>query len=307
MIDINMSIFDIILVQPIFNILVFIYGILPGHDFGISLIIFTILVRFLMWPLVKKQLNQTKIMRALQPELSKIKAKTKGNKQLEAQLMMELYKEKGVNPFGSIGLLLVQLPIFIALFAVVRLITENPDNIDKYTYAFLDHLPAVQSAISDGFQASLLGVLDLPKHAIEPGSGAIYWPLMIMAVIAAILQFIQSKQLLPEPKEKKKLRELLKEQAAGKEVDQSEMSALVTNKMSWLFPILTFVVAIYLAGALVIYLMVTSLVAVIQQYIVLKKDETELDKISDKTKIRAENAQTAEIVEGKKGKKKRRK
>lgn len=302
-----MSIFDIILVQPIFNVLVLIYGLLPGHDFGVSLIIFTILIRLLMWPLVKKQLNQTKVMRALQPELVKIKAKTKGNKQLEAQLMMELYKEKGVNPFGSIGLLLVQLPIFIALFAVVRLITENPDNIDKYTYGVLDHLPAVQSAISDGFQATLLGLVDLTKHAVAPGSGEIYWPLLIMAIIAAILQYFQSKQLLPEPKEKKKLRDLLKEQAAGKQVDQAEMSALVTNKMSWLFPVLTFVVAIYLAGALVLYLMVTSLVAVIQQYIVLKKDETELDKISTKTKVRAENAQTAEIVEGKKNKKKRRK
>ncbi|HSE29116.1 MAG TPA: YidC/Oxa1 family membrane protein insertase [Candidatus Saccharimonadales bacterium] len=302
-----MSIFDIILVQPIFNILVFIYGVLPGHDFGVSLIIFTILVRLLMWPLVKKQLNQTKVMRALQPELAKIKAKTKGNKQLENQLMLELYKEKGVNPFGSIGLLLVQLPIFISLFAVVRLITENPDNIDKYTYHILDQLPAVQSAISDGFQASLLGLIDLTKHAIEPGSGVIYWPLLIMAIIAAILQYFQSKQLLPAPKEKKKLRDLLKEQAAGKQVDQAEMSALVTNKMSWLFPVLTFMVAIYLAGALVLYLMITSLVAVLQQYLVLKKDETELDKISNKTKARAENAQTAEIVEGKKSKKKRRK
>lgn len=302
-----MSIFDIILVQPIFNVLVLIYGVLPGHDFGVSLIIFTVLIRLLMWPLVKKQLNQTKVMRALQPELAKIKAKTKGNKQLEAQLMMELYKEKGVNPFGSIGLLLVQLPIFIALFAVVRLITETPDSIDKYTYGFLDHLPAVQSAISDGFQATLLGLVDLTKHAVAPGSGEIYWPLLIMAIIAAILQYFQSKQLLPEPKEKKKLRDLLKEQAAGKQVDQAEMSALVTNKMSWLFPVLTFIVAIYLAGALVLYLLVTSLVAVIQQYIVLKKDETELDKISTKTKVRAENAQTAEIVEGKRNKKKRRK
>lgn len=300
-----MSIFDVILVQPIFNILVFIYGVVPGHDFGVSIILFTILVRLLMWPLVKKQLNQTKVMRSLQPELTKIKAKTKGNKQLEAQLMMELYKEKGVNPFGSIGLLLVQLPIFIALFAVIRIITENPDQLAKYTYGFLENLPAVQTAISEGFQASLLGFLDLTQHAVQPGNSGFYWPLVIMAVFAGILQFIQSKQLLPQPKEKKRLRDLLKEQASGKEVDQSEMSALVTNKMSWMFPFLTFFVSIYLAGALVLYLLVTSLVAVIQQYWVLKGDETELDKISDKTKARAESAKPAEIVEGKPKKKRK--
>lgn len=301
-----MTLFDIILVQPIFNVLVLIYGIVPGHDFGLSLILFTVLIRLLMWPLVKKQLNQTKVMRSLQPELTKIKAKTKGNKQLESQLMLELYKEKGVNPFGSIGLLIVQLPIFIALFAVVRLITENASNISKYTYNFLEQLPAVQAAMNGEFIVSLFGLVDLTKHAIQPGSGAIYWPLLIMAVVAAVLQFVQSKQLLPQPTEKKRLRDILKEQASGKEVDQTEMSALVTNKMVWLFPILTFMVSIYLAGALVLYLLVTSVVAIIQQHMVLKKDESELEKISEKTKVRAEVAQTAEVVASKKGNKKKR-
>src|SRR5687768_7620928 len=138
----NMSIFDLLLVQPIFNVLVLIYGVLPGNDFGVSLIIFTVLVRLAMWPMVKKQLQQTKVMRAMQPELLKIKKRAKGNKQLEAQLMMELYKEKGVSPFGSIGLLLVQLPIFIALFAVVKLITDSVSNIGKYTYDVVEQLPA---------------------------------------------------------------------------------------------------------------------------------------------------------------------
>ncbi|HEU5188003.1 MAG TPA: YidC/Oxa1 family membrane protein insertase [Candidatus Saccharimonadales bacterium] len=301
-----MSLFDIILVQPIFNVLVLIYGIVPGHDFGLSLILFTILVRLVMWPLVKKQLNQTKVMRSLQPELAKIKAKTKGNKQLESQLMLELYKEKGVNPFGSIGLLVVQLPIFISLFAVVRLITENAANITKYTYNPLEQLPAVHNAINGDFSVSFFGLIDLTKHAIEPGSGVIYWPLLIMAVIAAAMQFVQSKQLLPQPSEKKRLRDLLKEQASGKDIDQAEMSALVTNKMVWLFPILTFMVSIYMAGALVLYLLITSAVAVAQQYWVLKKDESELEKMSEKTKKRAETAQNAQVVALKKGAKKKR-
>ena len=111
-----MNFFDLILVQPIFNILVVIYGLIPGQDFGVALIVFTIIVRLLMWPLVNKQLNQTKVMRKLQPELAKIKLKAKGNRQLEATLSMELYKERGVSPFSSIGTLLLQLPIFIALF-----------------------------------------------------------------------------------------------------------------------------------------------------------------------------------------------
>jgi len=301
-----MSLFDIILVQPIFNVLVLIYGLLPGHDFGISLIIFTVIVRLAMWPLVKKQLHQTKVMRELQPELLRIKKQAKGNRQLEAQLMMELYKEKGVSPFGSIGLLLVQLPIFIALFAVVSQITQNADNIAKYTYSFIEQLPAVQAAMHGDFNTTLFGVVDLTKHAVQPGSAGIYWPLFIMAIAAAVLQFIQSKQLMPQPKEKKRLRDMLKEQSSGKQVDQSEVSAAVTGKMIWLFPVLTFTVSIYLAGALVLYLLSQSTVAVIQQWLVLRKDQDELQKVSEKTKNRAELAQEAKVV-SKRSKKKRKK
>lgn len=290
-----MSIFDLILIQPIFNILVFIYGIIPGHDFGIALIIFTVIVRLAMWPLVKKQLHQTKVMRQIQPELAKIKAKSKGNKQLESQLMLELYRERGVNPFGQIGLLLVQLPVFISLFSVVRLITENHANITKYTYGFLQGIPGIQDAIHGQLNHYLLGMIDLSKRATEAGSG-IYWPLFILAVVAAGLQYFQSKQLLPQPKEKRRLRDMLKEQASGKQVDQAEMSAMMTGKMSFLFPALTFLIGMYLDGALVVYLVTGSVVAIVQQGRALRQDETELEKMSEKTKTKVKKAKTAEVV-----------
>jgi YidC/Oxa1 family membrane protein insertase len=101
--------FNTIVVQPIFNLLFVIYSLIPGGDFGLALIIFTILVRLAMWPLVKKQLHQVKAMRKLQPELVKIKKETKGDKRLESMRMMELYKKHDVSPFRSIGILLIQL------------------------------------------------------------------------------------------------------------------------------------------------------------------------------------------------------
>lgn len=296
-----MNFFDLILIQPIFNILVVIYGLVPGQDFGVALIIFTIIVRLLMWPLVKKQLHQTKKMRQLQPELAKIKQRTKGNRQLESKLMMELYKERDVNPFSSIGTLLLQLPIFIALFAVVRLITEHHENIAKYTYDFLEGIPGVRDAISGHLNATFLGIVDLTKHATGPQG--IYWPLFILAIAAAVIQFFQSKMLLPQPKDKRKLSDMLKDQAAGKQVDQAEMSAAMTGKMIWLFPILTFGVATYLDGALVLYLITTNAVAIFQQHRVLNRDETELEKLSEKTKARVQKAQPAEAVEVKETKK----
>ncbi len=295
-----MSLFDVILVQPIFNVLLFIYGIIPGHDFGVALIIFTILIRVAMWPLVRKQLHQTKVMQTLQPEIQKLKKRTKGNRQLEAQLMMELYRERGVNPFSSIGLLILQLPIFIALFAVIKLLTENhgANNIANYAYGFVEQLPYVQEIIhnADKFNHMLFGLIDLTKVAMGPDG--IYVPLIIMAIIAAGLQFWQSKQLLPKVKEGRRLRDILKEQASGKEVDQSEISALMTNRMIFLFPILTFVVSIYLAGALTLYLLATSTVAIIQQSYVLRQDSEDMSKLkSPKTKQKLAVAQEAEVVE----------
>lgn len=296
-----MSLFDVILVQPIFNILVFIYGVIPGHDFGVSLILFTILIRFLLWPLVKKQLHQTKAMRQLQPELQRIKKRTAGNKQLEAQLMMELYRERGVNPFGSIGVLILQLPIFIALYGVVRLITGDPTNIHKYTYSFLQGIPFVNDLVHNPhhFNDSLLGLVNLSRHALEPSG--VYWPILALAVLAGALQFMQSRQLLPQVQEGRKLRDLLKEQASGKKIDQSEMSALMSNRMVYLFPLLTFFISIYLAGALVLYLATTSAVAIFQQSRVLRDDTEELEEIGEKktidtTKQKLKNAQEAEVV-----------
>ncbi|MGD8373733.1 MAG: YidC/Oxa1 family membrane protein insertase [Candidatus Woesebacteria bacterium] len=293
-----MSLFDIILVQPIFNILLFIYGIIPGHDFGLALILFTILIRVLMWPLVKKQLHQTKVMQKLQPELQKIKQKTKGNKQLEAQMMMELYKERGVNPFGSMGLLIVQLPVLIALFAVVRLVTtDHATNIAHYAYGFIHNLPYITDIIADPskFNYMMFGMVDLTKQAVS--NDGFYFPLFVMAVIAAMLQFVQSKQLLPKVKEKRKLRDMLKDQAAGKTVDQSEISALMSNRMVYVFPALTFVISIYFAGALVLYLLVTSLVAIAQQGYVLREDSEEMIESADKSaQKKLKNAKEAVVT-----------
>ena len=277
-----MSLFDTLIVQPIFNLLIAIYGILPGSDFGVALIIFTIIVRLAMWPLVKKQLHQTKVMRAIQPELKKIKAKSKGNRQMEAQLMMELYRERGVSPFGSIGLLLIQLPIFIALFRVIQIMTIHRDQIASYTYDFLEKLGPIQSIIADAnhqFNESLFGVINLTKHAV--GSEGIYLPLLLLAALASVLQYIQSKQTTPVPAEKKRLRDIMKASASGQQADQAEISAAMSQNMIKIFPFITFFVAIYLPGALVLYYAASSGVAVIQQRIVLGRDIEEMEDLAD--------------------------
>lgn len=314
-----MSLFDTLIVQPIFNLLALIYGLLPGSDFGIALILFTVIVRLLMWPLVKKQLHQTKLMRGLQPELKKIKAKAKGNKQLEGQLMMELYRERGVKPFSSFGLLFLQLPIFIALFSVIQIITTQRDKIAAFTYSWVEQLEPIEKIISNrehSFDTTLLGIVDLSRVAIS--DAGIYFPIIIIAALAAVLQYVQSRQITPQADSKKKLRDVFKDSAAGKEVDQSEISTLMMSRMIVLFPFLTFFVGLYLPGALVLYFAASSAVAVIQQHKLLGRDVEEMEaiaeldtknvkKTSTTTKKRADNATEATIISPtKKSKRKKR-
>lgn len=277
-----MNIFDILIVQPIFNLLIGIYSLVPGGDFGVSLIIFTVLVRFLMYPLVKKQLHQTKIMRKLQPELAKIKKAAKGNKQLEGMQMLELYKKHGVSPFRSIGILLVQLPIFIALYYVIQIFTMHRDQIAKFTYDFMEGIGPIRQLIEhpDQFNEKLLGFVDLTKSAFANNSVDIF--LVLLAVVAAVTQYIMSKQTLPQTESKKRLRDIMSEAADGKKADQSEMNAIVMGKMVKVLPIFMFFIMITVPGALALYYAVSNIVAVAQQSYLLKQDEEELEEIADK-------------------------
>lgn len=269
--------FQTIIVQPIYNVLVAIYGLLPGHDLGLSLVLFTVLIRLLLWPLLKKQLHQSKVMRDLQPELAKIKKASNGDRQKEAALMMELYKERGISPFGSIGLTLVQLPIFIGVFQAARDLTEQLDKISNFTYSFVRDIPHIQQVIqnNDNFNFTSVGFIDLSQKAIS--SGKLYMPVLVLAVAATVLQYVQSKQLLPQPKEKKRLRDLLRSSAGGKQPAQEDMTAAMTGSMLYLMPILTLLFAIYAQGAMVVYLLASSIIGIFQQSLIFRKDTTEME------------------------------
>src|SRR5437868_959261 len=271
------NIFTTIIVQPIFNLLVFIYAILPGHNFGLAIIIFTILIRLLLWPLVKKQLNHAKAMRELQPEIKKIKAAAKGDRQKESQLTMELYKEREINPFASLGILIVQLPILIGLYSGLNRIIKNPHQIVTFSYSFVQHLSWIKALSHDihRFDNSLLGVVNLTRTAVGPKG--IYWVGIFIAAAAALAQYFQSKQLMPQSKDARGLRAILSEAGKGKTADQSEVNAAVGRSTMFLVPGLVFIFAIRLALALPLYWLASSVVAYIQQSRVLKEDAEEAD------------------------------
>jgi YidC/Oxa1 family membrane protein insertase len=290
--------FTTLIVQPIFNLLVLIYALLPGHNFGLALVIFTIIIRLLLWPLVKKQLHQAKAMRALQPEIKKIKQATKGNRQKESKMLMELYKEKGINPIGTLPTLAVQLVVLIGLYSGLMKIIHDPHSIITFAYPALQDLSWMQHLSHNIglFDNTLFGLVDLSRAALAKGQG-IYLPAMLIVTSSAVAQFFQGRQLLPTGKDQRGLRTILKQASSGQPADQSEVNAAVGRSTMYLLPVMIFVFTVNIASALSLYWLVGGVVAFIQQSIILNRDETEMEAIADKPGKDLSAIPEAEIIQ----------
>lgn len=321
---------DVILVRPIVNILFIIFNLV--HDFGLAIIIFTVIVKLLMWPLTKRQLNQSKLMRKLQPELTQIKKNCQGNKQLESLQTMDLYKRYNVKPFASIVTLLIQLPIFIAIFSAIRVIaTPMPqDNLNNRAYSIvayegseIKNLEELQNKYLDvafnteltdeeraaaeyDFHPKLFGVVNLTVKASDVMMGKFTWSaffILVCAVLASVVQYIATKQQMPSGKseKKKKFRDLIKDAKEGKDIQDSDISSMATGQMSAMMPIMMFVIMFNLNGALAFYYFLSNVITVVQQRIVLKGVDKEIDDMTDKAVLKElKKIQEAEVVENKK-------
>lgn len=313
---------DMIIVRPITNILFLIYGLVG--DFGVAIILFTVLVKICLWPLVHRQLQQTRLMRKIQPELAEIKKNCNGNRQLESIQMMDLYKRNNIKPFRSMLTLIIQLPIFIALYTAVRVMVlptptdnlsirayqpvaqmERIDEVIGYQESYLDYTKEVEqirsSDLSDeeksqklselpevtyNFHPKLLGVVDLD---VKAGFGSISALIILaFALASAFTQYWISRQQLPsqQKKGKKSFRQIMREASDGKEPDQAELNQLVSGQMSYMMPIMMLIVMINLPGALVFYYLVSNLMTGFQQRYILNKKETEMEISADKKILR---------------------
>ena len=322
------NLIDLIIVRPIVNIQFMIFNLV--HDFGLAIIIFAVLVKLCMWPLTKRQLNQTKLIRKIQPELTQIKKNCKGNKQLESLQTMDLYKRYNVKPFASILTLFIQLPIFIAIFSAIRVIaTPLPqDNLSNRAYGIVayegseirnleekqkayltdltnDEIPTEEKTEYD-FHPQLFGVLNLDVKASDVLMGRFSWSalfILVCAVLASVVQYFATKQQMPSGKseKKKKFRELIAEAKEGKEIDESDISTMTTGQMSMMMPIMMFLIMFNLNGALSFYYFLSNIITVTQQRIILKKVDQEIDAVTDKAVLKElRKIKEAEVVENKK-------
>ena len=322
------NLIDMIVVRPIVNILFVIFNLV--HDFGLAIIIFTIIVKLCMWPLTKKQLNQTKLMKKLQPELTQIKKNCNGNKQLESLQTMDLYKRYNVKPFASIVTLLIQLPIFIAIFSAIRVIaTPLPiDNLMNRAYDFVayegseirtleekqevyladltnDQIPAESKAEYD-FHPQLFGVINLDVKASDVLMGRFSWSalfILFCAIMASVVQYIAARQQMPSGKseKRKKFRELIRDAKEGKDINDSDVTGMATGQMTAMMPIMMFIIMFNINGALAFYYFLSNVITVIQQRIILKRVDDQIDDMTDKVVLKElKKIQEAEVVENKK-------
>ncbi len=322
---------DFIIVRPIINLLFFIYSLVG--DFGLAIIIFTVIVKFAMWPLVKRQLQQTKLMRKIQPELNEIKKNCKGNRQLESLQMMDLYKRNNIKPFRTFLTTLIQLPIFLALFmAISVMVNPRPSastcgytNVSNCAYgptSSMDRIKEIIDLQDDyfakkdtgeevkyEFEPKLFNTVDLSVRPADIFGGEFSISkvvVFVFAIGAAVLQYVATRQQSPSKKSKKSksFRQLMKEAAAGDanhQPDQSEINELATQQMSFIMPVMMFFIMLYLPGALVFYYILSSGVMVLQQRHALKQTEEKMEQATDKAILKElRKAKEAEVVENKK-------
>lgn len=223
--------FNVFLYRPLFNILIWLYNIIPGKDLGIAIIVLTVLIRLVFYPLSKKAIKSQKTMSELQPKLKEIQKKYKDNKEEQAKLMMDLYRKNKINPLSGCLPILIQLPILIALYHVfiTGLSMDRLNNL----YSFVQK-PASLNLI-------FLGFIILSQRSL------------LLAVLAGISQYFQAKtmpQIMPK---------------GQKKPGSFDFSSMMNHQMIYFMPLLTVFIAWSLPAALSIYWIVNNVFSIIQQ------------------------------------------
>ncbi len=244
--------FNTIFVYPFLNLLTVIYGVVPGHDFGVAVIIMTLIIRFALWPLTGKQLHSQKKMQALQPEIVKIKAQAGGDRQKESEMLMELYKEKEINPFSACLPALFQFPFLIALYFVFQLGTEGVEKFATHLYSFVTNIPYIKEIIANPhiFTPKLFGVISMAQ------------PSVVLAILAGLTQYIQVKMITPKTQAK-------------------DTQSKINSNMTLMFPALTIFIAWNLPAALPLYWLVANLVAIFQQKFIMSQETEKMEEVAE--------------------------
>lgn len=225
------SVFNTVFYKPLLNGLIFLIGILPFHDVGIAVIILTLFVRFLIFPLTHRAIVTQIKVRELEPEIKQIKEKFKKDMQEQSKRTMELYRKHGINPFSGFINLMIQIPIIFALYKVF----VTGINFDySLIYSFI--------TIPENINIIFLGLFDMTQKNY------------ILAFITGASQFIQMRLAIPPVK-----------------VQREDFASRLNTQMRYTMPIIVFFVVSRFSSAIAIYWTTMNIFAIIHELIVRKK------------------------------------
>ncbi|MDD3614340.1 MAG: YidC/Oxa1 family membrane protein insertase [Candidatus Pacebacteria bacterium] len=245
------KLFHVILVQPILNLLILIYNILPWPDIGLATIILTVIIRLILAPLFNKSTKQQIMMNRLQPLIQKIQKQYKDDKEKLAKAQLELYRKHKVSPFGNLAITLIQLPIMLAVYRVF-LLGFGPDIIQNNLYSFISQPQTINTLF--------LGFINLNKANV------------FMALLAAAVQYLSTKLSMSSLRQS--------QQQKNNQNPSQKMANALQKQMVFLGPIMTFVILVGLPSILGLYWVATTLFSVAQQWYILKNfkfEEVELE------------------------------
>lgn len=244
-----MIIFNEIFYRPLYNLLVSVYNFIP--DLGIAIILVTLLIKVLLIPLSKKQIESQKKMQELQPKIKEVQEKYKNDKEKQSRALIELYKTNKTNPLSGCLPLIVQIVILITLYRVfINGLNFNGGADGLYSFV---KAPESINPISFGF-------LNLAS------------PNIFLAVLAAAGQFIQTKMLMKTRKNDKPVK-------PGEKMD---FAGMMNKQMLYLGPFLTLFIGVKFASGLILYWLASTIFMIVQQYFVMKKVDSEQKLIEAK-------------------------
>lgn len=248
-------VFNTLFFAPIVNLMVAIYKALEFINFpgalGLAIVLLTVVIRLIIWPLFSTQIKSSKKMNELRPHLDVLKEKHKGDKQAFARAQMDLFHQHGVNPAAGCLPTIVQFPILIALYqAIINIfpggagLGGNLENINKALYHPALKLASTPDPNFFGFN---LGVKpwDFGTHGVV---------LLLVPLVTAGLTFIQSKMMLPP-----------KLQKQNKEKKEEDMMVTMQSQMLYLMPLMIGWFAATLPMGLSLYWNTLTIIGIIQQ------------------------------------------
>ena len=228
------DIWNVVILDPVMNGLIALSQML-WSNFGLAIIVLTVIVRIVLMPLTFKQTQSTKAMQSLQPRLQEIQKKYARDQKKLQQEMMRLYKEAGINPLGCMWPMLIQMPIWIALYqSIMQALAATPENLlllSQHLYAW----DMVDQAIP--LNENFLGLkLSQPD------------PTMILAILVGLSMWVQQKMVTPPATDPK----------------QQQMSSMTTMMMPMMFAFFT----LSFPSGLALYWVVSNIIGIIMQYFV---------------------------------------